>query len=954
MAKRGRKPGKAEAKAPSPGKPKKPVPATAKPALKPTKVAKPTASAKPAGKKIAKSAAGKPMASKRKAAAKPAGIDTSKGGILKKPTRPAKPAAIKKTTDLAKTDPPVSKKPRHSASVKSSGSLVDDSKFETIEMVVIGSTALDPASRLGQVLSRQINPQDDPAKAGAPKAGPTETDHAEISQAYAKKTEAVPSEALRGEQMNMASTEASSALKPLENPLENRPLVAESPAAAEPISRGAGEPILDSSHNTAVVEPLLEQTAPQQSPVEAGRATETPAAPMPFFEKSFLEKSSPERSPAPQPWTEKSVSERASFDKPIAEKPAADRSFSSVSFKDAPGAVPPPEMNPAELQATALLFEIGWEVCWQLGGIYTVLRSKAPAMIQRWGDRYCLIGPYNPQTAAVEFEEQPTDGIIRRTLDRLRGQGIGCHYGRWLIPGRPRVILLDYRGRYWNLHNDKYLLWKDHGISTVDNDGEVNEVTAFGFTVAEFFIALSAETGGNQPVVAHFHEWMAGIAVPRIAHLHLPVVTVFTTHATLLGRYMASDSAEFYNHLPFVNPDEQATKYNIYPRFAIERAAAHASTVFTTVSEVTNFEAEKLLGRRPDLILPNGLNIRRFAALHEFQNLHLQYKETINEFVMGHFFPGYTFDLDRTIYLFTSGRYEYRNKGMDVFIEAMHRLNWRLKEMPDRPTVVAFIVTKAATRHINVGVLQSQSMFDELRKHCETIQQQMGQRLFHSAARGRLPTIQELLDEDESVRLKQAIHAWRNGRQPPIVTHDLVDDANDPVLQHLRHRQLFNAADDPVKMIFHPQFVTATSPLISLDYEQFVRGCHMGVFPSYYEPWGYTPMECAALGLPSVTTDLSGFGAYVQSHVPEHDHMGIRVLNRRYRSFDDTVNELVEHLVKFLMLTRRQRIEMRNRVERLSELFDWTALMSHYNDAHDLALSRGGVNRVGKLDIRLI
>jgi len=159
---------------------------------------------------------------------------------------------------------------------------------------------------------------------------------------------------------------------------------------------------------------------------------------------------------------------------------------------------------------------------------------------------------------------------------------------------------------------------------------------------------------------------MAGVAVPRIAHLKLPIATVFTTHATLLGRYMASDHPDFYSHLPFINPDQEAAKYNIYPRFAIERAAAHASTVFTTVSEVTNYEAEKLLGRMPDMILPNGLNIHRFAALHEFQNLHRQYKETINEFVMGHFFPAYTFDLDQTLYLFISGRYEYRNKGMDL------------------------------------------------------------------------------------------------------------------------------------------------------------------------------------------------------------------------------------------------------------------------------------------------
>jgi glycogen(starch) synthase len=443
--------------------------------------------------------------------------------------------------------------------------------------------------------------------------------------------------------------------------------------------------------------------------------------------------------------------------------------------------------------------------------------------------------------------------------------------------------------------------------------------------------------------------------VPRIAHQKTPIATVFTTHATLLGRYLASDNPYFYDHLPYLNPDEQAAKYNIYPRFAIERAAAHASTVFTTVSEVTSFEAEKLLGRRPEAILPNGLNIQRFAAPHEFQHLHAVYKQRIHEFVMGHFFPSYTFDLDRTIYLFTSGRYEYRNKGMDLFLEALYRLNQRLKEyVPDPPTVVAFIITKAMVKNVNVDVLRNQSMFDELRNTCTDVQVQMGNRLFQSAATGRLPTYGELLPDDAQVRLKRAMHAWRTHRQPTIVTHDLIDDANDPTLKHIRHRQLLNSQDDPVKVVFHPEFVTATSPTISLDYEQFVRGCHMGIFPSYYEPWGYTPMECVALGLPSVTTDLSGFGAYVQRHIPEKEERGIVVLPRREAGFDASADMLADYLVNFVQLTRRQRIELRNRVERMGELFDWSALARHYDEAHSMALERIGAPRMGRLDLKMV
>jgi glycogen(starch) synthase len=246
-------------------------------------------------------------------------------------------------------------------------------------------------------------------------------------------------------------------------------------------------------------------------------------------------------------------------------------------------------------------------------------------------------------------------------------------------------------------------------------------------------------------------------------------------------------------------------------------------------------------------------------------------------------------------------------------------------------------------------------MFDELRATCLGIQEEMGRRLFNSTANGRVPTFQELLPEDTQVRLKRAIHAWRHRRQPPIVTHDLVDDGGDPTIRHLRHRHLFNAEDDPVKMIFHPEFVSATSPLISLDYPQFVRGCNLGIFPSYYEPWGYTPMESIAMGVPAVTTDLSGFGAYVQRHIPNAAEQGVLVLNRRTQSFDRAAEDLANYLFDFVRLNRRQRIEGRNKTERLGELFDWSQLVKHYHHAHDMALERTSPSRgSGKLEIKLV
>lgn len=593
--------------------------------------------------------------------------------------------------------------------------------------------------------------------------------------------------------------------------------------------------------------------------------------------------------------------------------------------------------SPESLSQSPLFFEVAWEVCNQIGGIYTVIKTKVPAMLTRWQERYFLLGPYKPHAAAVEFEETPPPAIVAPVIESLQSIGVTAHTGRWLIAGRPNVILLDSKGI--DLGKAKYLLWKDHGISLPEHDGEVNDTVIFGFAAFEFFNAL-VNSPINRPIVAHFHEWMAGVAIPRIAHTRLKMSTVFTTHATLLGRYIANDNPNFYRDIGRYDPDKTAAHYNIHPRFSLERLAARCATVFSTISEVTARETEQFLGRSPEFILPNGLNIQRFTALHEFQNLHLKFKEKIHEFTMGHFFQSYTFDLDRTIYLFTSGRYEYRNKGMDVFIEALHRLNLMLKEIPHPPTVVAFIITRASTRNINIAALQSHLMFEDLKKICNEVETKMGQRLLSAVVRGHLPSYEELLPDEYETRMKRAIHTMKTNRLPTIVTHEVVDDGNDPILKHLRHRRLFNAPSDPVKVVFHPDFMTATSPLFGLDYDQFVRGCHLGVFPSSYEPWGYTPLECIALGLPAVTTDLSGFGTFVRRHVPDVADRGIYVLDRSTKQPGESINALAEYLLRFVQLTRRERIELRNRAERLTDMFDWTLLSNHYHAAAEEALNR--------------
>ncbi len=586
-----------------------------------------------------------------------------------------------------------------------------------------------------------------------------------------------------------------------------------------------------------------------------------------------------------------------------------------------------------------LLIEVAWEVCNQVGGIYTVLRSKVPSMVSRWGDDYCLVGPYDPKTAEVEFEPAPATDTIGQAVEQLRNIGYRAHYGKWLVSGRPRVVLLEVGSVATALDALKYKIWEDHGIASGD-ELTVNDAVAFGEMCRALLGFLAERNAGEHPLIAHFHEWQAGLAIPMLRKEQWPGGLVFTTHATLVGRFLATGNPVFYEHLPFFDADREARRLNIEAQHRFEKAAAHASHVFTTVSDVTAEECTHLLGRTPDLLLPNGLNIRRFTAMHEFQTLHQKYKERLHEFAIGHFFPSYNFDLDKTVYMFTSGRYEYLNKGMDLTIEALARLNYRLQEAQSPVTVVFFIITKTPFRSMNVRSLQTRAMLEEFRTVADAVEEAVGDGLVRAAATGEIPDLNGLMEDYWRLRLRRAIQAWKSKTPPSIVTHDLIDDANDPVLGQLRTCRLFNLESDHVKVVFHPDFVTSTNPFFGMEYDQFVRGCHLGVFPSFYEPWGYTPLESIALGVPAVTSDLSGFGSYLKRQLPDHARRGIYVVPRRHNDFDRAAEVLANRLFRFTLLERRDRIVLRNAVESFSEHFDWHNLGRHYHAAHDLALQR--------------
>ncbi len=592
------------------------------------------------------------------------------------------------------------------------------------------------------------------------------------------------------------------------------------------------------------------------------------------------------------------------------------------------------------------LFEIAWEVCNQVGGIYTVIRSKVPSVIQkRTKDNYFLIGPYFEDQAAAHFDPATDYSTpVGKAVLKLQERGFDVHYGQWIISGRPYVVLFNPFSVYDKLGEIKHFVWQDHNIALPGNDELIDQVAAFGFQVKEFFKYLCSSGFCKKYVIAHFHEWMAGLPIPGIRKENLNIKIVFTTHATMLGRYLAMNDNHFYDNLPFYNWENEATNYNVRPIADIERASAHGSHVFTTVSEVTARECTHLLGRTPDIILPNGLNIRRFEALHQVQNQHLTYKEKIHDFVMGHFFQSYSFDLNNTLYFFTSGRYEFHNKGFDLTLEALARLNWKMQNINSEMTVVAFLITRRPFYTFNPEVLHSKALIEEIHRVCEEIREQLGKRLYtkitSSDSHYVFPDLSEMVDDYLRLKLRRNVQSWKTKYLPKIVTHTLIDDSQDTILNFLRTENLVYKRHDKVKLVYHPDFISTTNHLFKMDYSQFVRGCHLGIFPSMYEPWGYTPLECLASGVSSISSNLAGFGDYVSRNIMDHDKQGLFIIDRKRKDFNQAAEELANLMLNFVRLTRRERIALRYKSEEASLQFDWSELGKYYDEAYNLVITR--------------
>ena len=545
---------------------------------------------------------------------------------------------------------------------------------------------------------------------------------------------------------------------------------------------------------------------------------------------------------------------------------------------------------------TSLLFEVSGEVCFKMGGIHTVIVSKIPYVKQQWGDRYFLIGAFVPGwNYEGQLQEIPDEEIsqaaVRKTVLSLRNKGVNVLVGTWQVEGCPLVILLhphemprgfaQYKAEYLATNNIK--IAPDYDL--------VNLYISFGYYLECFFREIRNNVSTSDlEIIVHFHEYMTTVAVREIKKLH--IYTVFTTHATIEGRYWASLSKSFHHKSVNIDWNIGPGKMSRYYEFCkdVERIAARTCDVFTAVSSLTAAECRQFLGRDPDVLTPNGLSTKPITR----EPVHASsVREYINQVVACHF-PGLVLNgkygggkRKKVLYFFSAGRYEYKNKGFNLIVEALAKLNQWIAKSNKQVLVVMFFITDAPYP-------------------------------YGSPIRNKVK------------RLIAGL--MRSFRGPDVFLHKVPATFRDSLLvKDITRHRLLNRRSEYVKVLYHPEFLSLQSPSLKMDYADFIKGCDLGIFPSYYEPWGYTPQECITAGIPTVTSNMTGFGQYINSHTAMTADSGVFVIDWNK---DNMAHDLYEVFKKFILEEK----DYRPVLAKSSGLFDWEHMIAGYHQAYEKAV----------------
>jgi glycogen(starch) synthase len=614
------------------------------------------------------------------------------------------------------------------------------------------------------------------------------------------------------------------------------------------------------------------------------------------------------------------------------------------------------------------IIEVSSEAAHKVGGIYTVLKTKAGEMMRRFDDDYLLIGFYEPHSFKVEVEAMSPPENIKKVMESMEKIGVRCYYGKWTKGDDVRVVLLDpynyvnqINGGEKQINKIKYELWKNHGIESLWSPYDFDLNVGWAWTAGMFIERYKMLE--KERIIAHFHEWMSGAGILYLKGKNADVKTVFTTHATTLGRTKASMEEDFMKEV--INglkngktvDARDAYKYKLESKHLMEKACAQKADVFTTVSDITAKECEYILGKKPDKITPNGVDFSDFPKKSELEKRHWESKEKISNFLYSMFLPYYKIDPMNSLVFYISGRYEYRNKGIDVFIEGLAKLNERLKAENSKKEVFALLLVPTNVSGPKQWVLENVLLMDDLMDNLNKFLKE-NKDLFVLEKMERVKHEEEFLrglrhkilleiadnsivkrDYKENEYIRNAIELFKNlkkgGELPENICYEMTYE-NDKILDDFELMGLRNSEEDRVKVVFYGTYVKMGDGLIDLSYYDTVLGSDVGFFPSRYEPWGYTPIEAAAQKTIALTSNLAGFGCFLQNRIGKTEDRGIKVLD----VVEDGVEERLSEIMSRLVESKGEDIDKSKKdAYQLASLAVWSELIKNYLEAYEMVIN---------------
>ena len=537
------------------------------------------------------------------------------------------------------------------------------------------------------------------------------------------------------------------------------------------------------------------------------------------------------------------------------------------------------------------IFESSWEVCNKVGGIYTVLSSRAKTLQDRMQDRIIFIGPdFWKEKESPYFKEDKS--LFADWQWEAKEKELLVRVGRWTVPGEPIAILVDFQP-YFEQKNEVYAwLWEHYQVDSLHAYGDYDEASMFSYAAALVVESFYKHYLDEQKkVVYHANEWMCGLGALYINNKLPQVGTVFTTHATSIGRSIAGNQKPLYDYLFAYNGDQMAGELNMQSKHSIEKQTAFHVDCFTTVSDITARECVELLDKPVDVVLPNGFNnsfVPKAAAFTRKRKAARRRLLEVADALLGEKLE------DDTLIVSTSGRYEFRNKGIDVFVEAMNRL---LRDRNLKKKVVAFI--------------EVPGWVGEPR-------------------------------QDLQARLSSPLFNYNTPLEVPQITHWLHNMNHDQVLGMMKYYDMHNRPEDNVKVIFLPCYLDGRDGIVNMSYYDVVLGNDLCVYPSYYEPWGYTPLEAVAFKVPCITTDLAGFGLWANGVFGHYGELedGVKVIHRTDYNYSEVADAIKEAVAKFSNMTDKEVEACRKNADALSKKALWSEFIKYYDEAYDIALRK--------------